>query len=270
MPTHSDLAVAAMHSPARDVKPDPISADEWAMRVQLTDFYHLVDYMGWTELIFNHISARVPSSVPGSEGHYLVNPFGLNYNEVTPENLLKVGLDGNLVEPSDYTANPAGFALHSAIHGAREDVHCIAHTHSTPISAIALKQEGFHHDDFYGAQLFGRVAYHTFEGITLFADEKDRMLSSMGQKHVLVLRNHGVAVCEKDIPGTFMLLWSVQRAAEIQCQAAALRGPDVPLDDAIKEKCSMLAAQLIQNDKFAIKLFDATVRKMRAAQAKQA
>jgi len=261
MLTHSDTADVADMAMHPD-RPEHISVAEWALRVQLTDFYHLVDYMEWTELIFNHISARLP----GSEGHYLVNPFGLNYSEVTPENLLKVGLDGNLVEPSNYPANPAGFALHSAIHGAREDVHCIAHTHSTPISAIALKQEGFHHDDFYGAQLFGRVAYHTFEGITLFAEEKDRMLNSMGQKHVLVLRNHGVAVCEKDIPGTFMLLWSVQRAAEIQCQAAALRGPDVPLDDAVKEKCSMLAAQLIQNDHFAIKLFDATVRKMRAKQ----
>jgi ribulose-5-phosphate 4-epimerase/fuculose-1-phosphate aldolase len=239
-------------------KPDHIDADEWALRCQLTDFYHLVDYMGWTELIFNHISVRVP----GGDGHYLVNPFGLNYSEVTPENLLKVGQDGHLVEPSEYPANPAGFALHSAIHGARDDVHCIVHTHTTPISAIALKQEGFRHDDFYGAQLFGRVGYHTFEGITLFADEKDRMLASLGDRHVLVLRNHGVAVCEKDIPGTFMLLWTVQRAAEIQCQAAALRGPDVALDDDIKQRCSQLAAQLIQNDRFAIKLFDATVRKM--------
>jgi ribulose-5-phosphate 4-epimerase/fuculose-1-phosphate aldolase len=243
-------------------RPAHIDATEWALREQLTDFYHLVDYMGWTELIFNHISARLP----GDEGYYLVNPFGLNYYEVTPENLLKVDHDGNLVGASGYPANPAGFALHSAIHGAREDVHCIVHTHTTPVSAIALKEEGFHHDDFYGAQLFGRVAYHAFEGITLFADEKDRMLSSLGNKHVLVLRNHGVAVCEKDIPGTFMLLWTVQRAAEIQCQAAVLRGHDVALTDAIKEKCAQLAAQLVKGDKFAIKLFDAMVRKMRYAQ----
>ncbi|WP_321783008.1 class II aldolase/adducin family protein [Burkholderia pyrrocinia] len=240
-------------------KPAHIDDAEWALRIQLTEFYHLVDYMGWTEMIFNHISARLP----GAEAHYLVNPFGLNYYEVTPENLLKVDHDGHLVDPSPYPGNPAGFALHSAIHGARDDVHCIVHTHTTPISAIALKEEGFRYDDFYGAQLFGRVAYHTFEGITLFADEKTRMLASLGDKHVLVLRNHGIAVCEKDIPGTFMLLWTVQRAAEIQCQAAALRGDDVPLSDAIKERCSELAAQLIRNDRFAIKLFDAMVRKMR-------
>lgn len=248
-------------SPEGFGRPAHIDATEWALREQLTHFYHLVDYLGWTELIFNHISVRVP----GPEGHYLVNPFGLNYSEVTPDNLLKVDLNGALVVPSEYPANPAGFALHSAIHGAREDVQCIVHTHTTPVSAIALKQGGFRHDDFYGAQLFGRVAYHAFEGITLFAEEKDRMLASLGGKHVLVLRNHGVAVCEKDIPGTFMLLWTVQRAAEIQCQAGALPGPDVALEDSIKTRCADLAAQLIQNDRFAIKLFDATVRKMQAA-----
>ncbi|KKB63604.1 ribulose-phosphate 3-epimerase [Robbsia andropogonis] len=245
-------------------RPAHIDANEWALREQLTHFYHLVDYLGWTELIFNHISVRVP----GTDGHYLVNPFGLNYSEVTPGNLLKVDLDGKLVEPSDYPANPAGFALHSAIHGAREDVHCIVHTHTTPVSAIALKQGGFRHDDFYGAQLFGRVAYHAFEGITLFAEEKERMLASLGPRHVLVLRNHGVAVCEKDIPGTFMLLWTVQRAAEIQCQAGALPGPDVALDDLVKTRCADLAAQLIQNDRFAILLFDATVRKMKAGRTR--
>lgn len=247
---------------ATTLKPAHISEEEWKLRMQLTDFYHLVDYLGWTEMIFNHISARLP----GPANHYLVNPFGLNYDEVTPANLLKVDLDGNLVEPSPYPANPAGFALHSAIHGAREDVHCIVHTHTTEVSAIALKQDGFHHDDFYGAQLFGRVAYHTFEGITLFADEKARMLQSLGDKHVLVLRNHGVAVCEKDIPGTFMLLWTVQRAAEIQCQAGALPGSNVTLPDGIKTRCAELAANLIRNDAFAIKLFEATVRKMRKAQ----
>lgn len=241
-------------------QPAHIGDAEWALRVQLADFYHLVDYLGWTEMIFNHISARLP----GTDAHYLVNPFGLNYYEVTPENLLKVNHEGELVEPSDYPANPAGFALHSAIHGAREDVHCIVHTHTNPVSAIALKEEGFHHDDFYGAQLFGRVAYHTFEGITLFADEKARMLASLGDKHVLVLRNHGIAVCEKDIPGTFMLLWTAQRAAEIQCQAAGLPGRDVALDDAIRQRCADLAAQLIRNDRFAVKLFDAMVRKMRS------
>ena len=233
---------------------------EWALRRQLADAYHLIDHFGWTETIFNHISVRLPGKEPG----YLVNPFGLNYEEITPENLVKVGLDGELLEPSEYPANPAGFALHSAIHGARDDAHCVIHTHTTPISAIALKQAGFGHDDFYGAQLTGRVGYHTFEGITLFADEKERMLASLGDKHVLVLRNHGVAVCESDVARAFFLLWTVQRAAEVQCLARSMTGDDVPLPATLGQRCADLTQQLIGNDDFAEKWFAAMVRQRRA------
>ncbi len=240
------------------MKPAACSDAEWALRVQLAHCYHLVDYLGWTEMIFNHISVRVP----GPEHHYLVNPFGLNYNEVTPQNLLKVGIDGKLVEPSEYPANPAGFALHGAIHAARDDIHCVIHTHTTPVSAIALKEGGFRHDDFYGAQLYGRVGYHAFEGITLFDEERPRMLASLGQKHILVLRNHGVAVGERDIPCAFFLLWTVQRAAEIQCAAGALPSADVPLATEVKQRCADLTQQLIADDGFATKFFDAIVRRM--------
>jgi len=242
------------------LRPAGCSETEWALRCQLAHGYHLIDYFGWTETIFNHISVRLP----GAEGHYLVNPFGLNYDEVTPANLLKVDLHGRLVEPSDYPANPAGFALHSAIHGAREDAHCVVHTHTTPLSAIALKRAGFGHDDFYGAQLTGRVAYHTFEGITLFDDEKQRMLDSLGDKHVLVLRNHGVAVCEADVARTFFLLWTVQRAAEIQCLALSMAGDNTALPVAIGQKCADLTQQLISGHDFAEKWFAAMVRRMHA------
>jgi len=237
---------------------------EWALRVQLADCYHAVEYLGWSEMmIFNHISARVP----GPDTHYLVNPFGLTYSEVTPKNLLKVDLDGNLVEPSEYDPNPAGFALHSAIHGARPDAHCVIHTHTNAVSAIALKQAGFGHDDFYGAQLFNRIGYHAFEGITLFAEEKPRMLASLGDKDVLVLRNHGVAVCGADVPKAFMTLWTVQRAAEIQCQAGMIPGANTALSDAVRQHCADTAARLVGKSGFADKVFDATVRKMKAAAA---
>lgn len=246
------------------IQPQNMSDAEWQLRVQLAHCYHLVDHFGWTETIFNHISARVPGS-----NDYLVNPFGLNYDEVTPANLLKVDLEGRKVEPSPFDANPAGFALHGAIHAAREDIHCVIHTHTTPVSAIALKRTGFGHDDFYGAQLFGRVAYHTFEGITLFADEKSRMLDSLGDKHVLVLRNHGVAVGEMDIPRAFFLLWTVQRAAEIQCTAGAMAGDNVPLPASISQRCSDLTAQLIREDGFANKFFDAMVRQMHSRRGRR-
>ena len=241
-------------------KPAHISDEEWALRCELAECYHLIDYFGWTETIFNHISARLP----GPAHHYLVNPFGLNYTEITPANLLKVDLHGRKIEDSPYDGNPAGFALHAAIHEARDDVHCVIHTHTTPVSGVVQKQGGLDHNSFYGAQLYGRVGYHTFEGITLFAEEKGRMVASLGDKHVLVLRNHGIAVAEASIAKTFFLLWIVQRAVEIQCAAGALPGPDVPLADEIKDKCRDLAAQLISESGFAKQFFAAMVRKMHA------
>jgi len=238
--------------------PEGMPVAEWTLRVKLAYCYHLVDFFGWTETIFNHISVRIP----GDEGYYLVNPFGLNYTEVTPENLLKVDLDGNKVEPSEYDANPAGFALHSAIHGARDDIHCVVHTHTDAVSAIALKKAGFGHDDFYGAQLYNRIGYHDFEGITLFSEERARMLASLGERHILVLRNHGIAVGEADIERTFFLLWTVQRAAEIQVTAGALGGDDNPIADDIKSRCAGLTQQLISESGFAVKFYGAMVRKL--------
>src|SRR5690554_6476896 len=241
-------------------RPVDCTDEEWARREKLAYCYRLVDFFGWTETIFNHISLRVP----GPDHQYLVNPFGLNYSEVTPANLLKVDLNGNKVADSEYDANPAGFALHSAVHGAREDIQCLIHTHTTPISAVAQKKFGFDHNNFYGAQLFGRVAYHDFEGITLFAEEKVRMLDSLADKHILVLRNHGVAVGERSVETAFFLLWTVQRAAEIQCQAASMQGDETTLSNEVRQRCADLTAMLIREDAFADKFFNAMIRKMHA------
>ena len=236
--------------------------EEWIVRQQLASCYHLVDYMGWSEAIFNHISARVP----GPEKHYLVNPFGLLYTEITPANLLKVNIEGQKVEPSEYEANPAGFALHGAIHSAREDIHCVIHTHTTEVAAVAQKQGGFSHNDFYGAQLFGRVGYHDFEGITLFPEEKERMLKSLSDKHVLVLRNHGIAVGEGTIAKAFFLLWTVQRSAEIQCKADVIGGQESVVPNEIRQKCSDLAGNFIRDGELATMFYDALVRKMNIQQ----
>jgi ribulose-5-phosphate 4-epimerase/fuculose-1-phosphate aldolase len=140
----------------------------------------------------------------------------------------------------------------------------VAHTHTLPVSAVAMKEAGFDHNNFYGAQLIGRIGYHDFEGITLFADERDRMVASLGDKHVLVLRNHGIAVCERDIASTFMLLFIAQRAAEVQCQAGMIGGPDRAIPDAVKERCMTSAAKLNDSDRFAYLVFDSQVRAMRA------
>ncbi len=133
------------------------------------------------------------------------------------------------------------------------------------VSSIAMKQARQGHDDFYGAQLYGRVAYHAFEGITIFPEEKSRMLASLGDKEVLVLRNHGVAVCGGDIAKAFMMLWTVQRAGETQCQAGMLPGPNTVLSDAVRQHHADVASRLVQDDAYASKVFDAAVRKMRAA-----
>ncbi|WP_367161138.1 class II aldolase/adducin family protein (plasmid) [Kozakia baliensis] len=236
-----------------------VTTEEWQLRTRLAECYHLINYHGWTEMIFNHISVRLP----GEPKRYLVNPFGLNYDEVTPENLLVVNADCQLVGTSDYKPNPAGFALHGAIHTARDDIHCVIHTHTNAVCAVAMKQSGFSHDNFYGAQLFERVGYHDFEGITLYDEERPRMLSSLGDRHVLILRNHGIAVGESDVARTFFLLWIVQRAAEIQCHAGMIPGVDVLIPDEVKRACARDAASLIANSSAADKMFDAAVRKMR-------
>lgn len=236
-----------------------VSDEERKLRQDLAHFYHLVEYFGWSELIFNHISVRLPG-----RDAYLVNPFGLTYSEITPENLLIVNVEGELVGESPYRANPAGFALHGAVHKARADVHCIAHTHSLATSAVAMKQAGLDHSNFYGAQLINRVGYHDFEGITLFADERDRMVASLGDKHVLILRNHGVAVCERDIASTFTLLWILQRAAEVQCQAGMIPGPNWAVSEEVAERCAASSAKLNASYSFAQMLFDSQVRQMRA------
>lgn len=237
---------------------------EHHLRTELALFYRLVDFFGWTEMIFNHISVRLP----GAEKRYLVNPFGLNYNEVTPDNLLTVDVTGKLIGASNYKPNPAGFALHGAIHAAREDLHCVAHAHTTAMSAVAQKSDGLSYDNFYGAQLCGRVGYHTFEGITLFDDERERMLASLGNGDVLVLRNHGVAIGAADVPRAFMLLWTVQRACEIQCQAGMIPGADTTLSDAVRQQCVSNSKNLIEEAEFARLFFDAAVRRMTAAKGK--
>jgi len=242
----------------REQAAETIGEEEWALRRQLADFYHLVAFMGWTELVFNHISLRLPGT-----DEYLVNPFGLHYTEITPANLIVVGTDGKLRRPSPHPANPAGFALHGAVHDARHDINCIAHTHGTQVLAVAGKKDGFSHNNFYGAQLIDRIGYHDFEGITLYEGERERMVASLGDRNILVLRNHGVAVCERDVPTTFMLLWTVHRAADTQCQADSMKAEDIVLSEAIRESCRTDAARLNASASYAQFAFDGQVRVMR-------
>ena len=219
-------------------RPGGMSEEEWRARLELAACYRIFDALGWTELIYNHITLRLA----GPERHYLINPFGLNYNEVTAANLIKVRLDGSAVDTTPYPVNRAGFIIHSAIHAVREDAHCIMHTHTTAGMAIAKKKAGLSHDDFYGAILTGRVAYHDFEGISLRADEQPRLVASLGARDVLILRNHGLLVVERDVPAGLRLMWHLQRACEIQTLAQAVNGPDIVLSEEVRRQSALDAA----------------------------
>ncbi len=207
------------------LKPAGMGADEWALRLELAACYRAFDWLGWTELIYNHITARVP----GPEKHYLINPYGLWYSEVTASNLVKVNLAGKAVDGSKYPVNLAGFVIHSAIHQAREDAHCIIHTHSTAGSAVSCKKDGLRFDNFYSAYLHGQVAYHEFEGVTTDTAEQPRLIASLGAKAVLILRNHGLLVACPGIPEAFATYWTLQRACEIQAATDAMAGDNLPI-----------------------------------------
>jgi ribulose-5-phosphate 4-epimerase/fuculose-1-phosphate aldolase len=213
-----------------------ITAEEWALRIQLAACYRIFDLLGWTEYIFNHITLRVP----GPEKHFLINPFGLWYSEVTASNLVKIDLDGNTVGKSEHPVNKAGFVIHSAIHAVRPDAHCIMHTHTTAGVAVACQEQGITPNNFYGSQLHGRIAYHDFEGISVELDERPRLVKSLGDRNVMVLRNHGLLVCGGGVAEALRRMLNVQRACEVQLAAEASGKPitKVPV-----EICQRAAAQ---------------------------
>lgn len=198
----------------------PITAAEVEARVRLAAAYRIFDRLGWTELIFNHITLRVP----GPEKVFLINPFGLHYREVTASSLVAVDIDGRPVRETPYPVNLAGFVTHSAIHSSIDGAHCVMHTHTTSGMAVASLDQGLSHDTFYGAQLAGRVAYHAFEGVTVNPDEKTRMLASIGDRRVIILRNHGLLTWGETVEEAFYWLWTLQRACDVQI-AAASAGP---------------------------------------------
>jgi ribulose-5-phosphate 4-epimerase/fuculose-1-phosphate aldolase len=185
--------------------------------VQLAACYRVFHHLGWAEMIFNHITLRVP----GPEKLFLINPFGLHYREVTASSLVLIDLEGNPVRESKWPVNRAGFVIHSAIHGAIERAHCVMHTHTTAGMAVACLKEGLSPTNFYAAQLHGRVAYHDFEGITVEEGEKARLVRSIGDRQAVILRNHGLLAWGPTLPEAFMMLWTLQRACDVQVAASA-------------------------------------------------
>ncbi|MEO6408231.1 MAG: class II aldolase/adducin family protein [Burkholderiaceae bacterium] len=236
----------------------PITEAERQARVRLAACYRIFDQLGWTEAIFNHITLRVP----GPEKVFLINPFGLHYGEVTASNLVAIDIHGQPVRRTDHPVNLAGFVTHSAIHGRIESAHCVMHTHTTTGSAVACSDAGLSHDSFYGAQLQGRVAYHDFEGVTVNPAEQERMLASIGEHRVVILRNHGLLTWGETIEEAFMWLWLLQRACDIQVASAAI-GPMKPLTQLVLAQTRREAAALQPRVCFAA--FAALVRKIDSA-----
>lgn len=209
---------------------------EQELRVELAACYRIFDYLGWTELIYNHITVKLP----GNDHHFLINPYGLHYSEVTASNLVKVDIDGNIMEDTEYTVNPAGILIHTAVHGAREDVQCITHTHTDAGMAVACSAGGLRTDNFYSALLQNRVAYHDFEGLTVLDDEKPRLIANIGNKNLLILRNHGLLTCGRSIPEAFYNMWALQRSCEVQVACDATGKNIIPVSDEILAKAEQL------------------------------
>ncbi len=214
------------------IRPLRYSDAEWQARVQLAACYRIFAHLGWSELIYNHISLRVPDE----EGHFLINPFGLHYTEVTASNLVKVDIQGNIIGHSDWPINPAGFTFHGAIHATMPNAHCVMHIHSTPTMAVCCLKDGLSYTNFYAAQLWRQVAYHDFEGITVHGEEGARILASSAGKPVLLLRNHGPVVIGTSLAQAFNLMWLVQRACEVQVASQGL-GALQPITEKALEGC---------------------------------
>jgi len=252
LPVATTTAPAGMH-PA-----------EWAARVELAACYRVFALLGWTEMIYNHITLRLPDSVTGGDKQFLINPFGLHYSEVTARNLVKINLQGEVLDRSPHPVNPAGFVVHATLHGGIEGAHCVMHTHTTAGVAVACLKGGLQQTNFYSAQLHDMVAYHDFEGITIHAEEGPRVLQSIGDKPAVILRNHGLLAWGQTLPQTFAILWTLQRACEIQMATFSMGGADaaIPVPEAIAARCTRDALQFNPNHGAGRDVFDALVRQV--------
>ena len=235
--------------------------DERAARVQLAACYRIFALLGWTEMIYNHITLRLPGSVSGEEKHFLINPFGLHYNEVTASNLVKVNLAGDILDGSPHPINPAGYVLHSTIHGGIDGAHCVMHTHTTAGVAVASLASGLSQSNFYSAQLHDMVATHDFEGITIHAEEGPRVLASIGNKQAVILRNHGLLSWGQTLPQAFAVLWTLQRACEIQLATQSMGAP-LPVPEDVAARCTRDSLQFDPRHGAGQDVFSALVRQV--------
>jgi ribulose-5-phosphate 4-epimerase/fuculose-1-phosphate aldolase len=204
---------------------------EWQMRVDLAACYRLVAHFGMDDLFATHISQRVP----GREEHFLINPYAVHFSEITASNLVKVDLDGNIVQDTEHVINPAGFVIHSAIHAARPDAKCVLHTHTVAGMAVATLSAGLLPMNQKATRYYKRVAYHDFEGKAQDMDERERLVHDLGDKNYLVLRNHGLLVCAPTVARAFKEMYAMEKACKTQLQIMATNAECVKLSDNLLE-----------------------------------
>jgi ribulose-5-phosphate 4-epimerase/fuculose-1-phosphate aldolase len=198
-----------------------VSAEEWQLRVDLAACYRLVALHGWSDLVFTHISARVP----GPEHHFLINPYGLMFDEITASSLVKVDGQCNKIVDSPFPVNPAGFVIHSAVHEARSDVQCVLHTHTRAGVAVSAQRRGILPISQQSTFVLASLAYHDYEGVAFREDEKPRLQADLGDANFLVLRNHGLLVTGRTIADAFLQMYTFENACRIQLDAQ--RGGDL-------------------------------------------
>ncbi|MEN9224120.1 MAG: class II aldolase/adducin family protein [Thermostichus sp. HHBFW_bins_43] len=194
---------------------------EAELRQQLAACYRLIARFGMDDLVYTHISVRVP----GPEDHFLINPFGLLFEEITASSLVKIDADGQIVEPGPWPVNPAGFVIHSAIHSARPDICCVLHTHTTAGMAVAALSEGLLPISQFALQFYGHLAYHDYEGIALDLAERERLTADLGSHHSLILRNHGLLTVGRTIPEAFVRMYYLEQSCRIQIAAQSTGSP---------------------------------------------
>lgn len=194
-----------------------VSDEEWQLRCDLAACYRLVAAYGWSDLVFTHISVRLP----GPEHHFLINPYGLMFDEITASSLIRIDADCNVIGESPFPVNPAGFVIHSAIHEAREDAQCVLHTHTRAGVAVSAQREGVLPISQQSTFVLASLAYHDYEGVAFRLDEKPRLQADLGQANFLMLRNHGLLTCGRSIADAFLHMYVFESACQIQLAAQA-------------------------------------------------
>src|SRR5437016_5019125 len=208
-----------------------VSEQEWRVRVDLAAAYRLVAYYGWDDLIFTHLSARAP----GPEHHFLINPYGMMFEEITASSLVKVNLEGQIVMSSPYFINPAGFTIHSAVHAAREDALCVIHLHTDYGVAVSAQKNGLLPVSQQSLFALASLAYHEYEGLALKEAEKSRLVADLGDKAYMILRNHGLLTIGKTPAEAFLSVYILERACRIQILAQSAGETLLPISDPIIE-----------------------------------